>query len=77
MSSGYAISGQDPRLANQSIYLLAAERPSHSVPWLVLDSARADATGHFALAGRVPAPDVYLLRMGQQHVLQAIPLVNR
>ena len=77
VSGGYAISGQDPRLANQSIYLLAAERPSHSVPWLVLDSARADATGHFALAGRVPAPDVYLLRVGQQHVLQAVPLANR
>ena len=75
--SGYTVSGQDPRLANQSIYLLAAEQPDHSVPRLVIDSTRADATGHFALAGRVPAPDVYHLRVGQQRGLQLVPLANR
>jgi thiol-disulfide isomerase/thioredoxin len=73
----YAISGQDPRLAGQTIYLLPAERPLHAAPWLALDSVRADATGHFELRGRVPAPDVYQLRVGRQPRGQVVPLTGQ
>jgi peroxiredoxin len=59
------------------VYLLAAERPTPTRPWPALDSAQADATGRFALHGRVPAPDVYWLRLDKQHVLQAVPLANQ
>ena len=76
-SPGYIISGQDPRLAGRRVYLLAAERPSPTQPWPALDSAQADATGHFALHGRVPAPDMYWLRLDKQRVLQPVPLANQ
>lgn len=75
--AGYEISGQDARLAGQKIYLLAAERPSHSQPWARLDSAQADAAGRFVLREQVPAPDVYWLRVGNMPVLQQVPLANR
>lgn len=74
---GYTVAGQDPRLAGRHVYLLAAERPSPTQPWPALDSAQADATGHFELHGRVPAPDVYWLRLDQQRVLQPVPLAGR
>ena len=74
---GYTIEGQDSRLAGRLVYLLAAERPTPTRPWPVLDSAQADATGRFALHGRVPALDVYWLRLDKQHVLQAVPLANQ
>ena len=74
---GYTIEGQDSRLAGRHVYLLAAERPTPTRPWPVLDSAQADATGRFALHGRVPALDVYWLRLDKQHVLQAVPLANQ
>jgi peroxiredoxin len=74
---GYTIEGQDPRLAGRHVYLLAAERPSPTQPWPALDSAQADATGHFTLHGQVPAPDVYWLRLDQQRVLQPVPLAGR
>lgn len=74
---GYEITGQDPLLAGQPVYLLSAGRPSHSQPWPRLDSARADASGRFVLRGQVPAPDVYLLRVGQQPAMQPVPLANR
>lgn len=67
--SGYTIEGQDPRLAVRQVYLLLPERPSPTQPWLALDSAQADASGHFMLHGRVPVPDVYWLRLDKQHVL--------
>lgn len=76
-TAAYTIEGQDPRLAGQRVYLLAAERPSPTQPWPALDSAQADATGHFALHGRVPAPDVYWLRLDKQRVLQPVPLANQ
>ena len=75
--SGYTISGQDPRLAGQSVYLLTPKRPSPTLPWPFLDSTQADASGHFVLQGRVPAPDVYWLRIAQQRVLQPVPLANQ
>lgn len=75
--SGYAIEGQDPRLAGRHVYLLPPERPSPTQPWPALDSAQADASGHFVLHGRVPAPDVYWLRLDKQHVLQPVPLANQ
>jgi thiol-disulfide isomerase/thioredoxin len=75
--SGYVISGQDQRLAGQVIYLLPAERPSHSQPWSALDSARADNTGHFVLRGQVPTPDAYWLRAGRQGMPQLVPLANQ
>lgn len=53
------------------------ERPSPTQPWPALDSALADATGHFVLHGRVPAPDVYWLRLDKQRVLQPVPLANQ
>ncbi len=74
---GYEITGQDPLLAGQSIYLLSAARPSRDQPWPSLDSARADVSGRFVLRGQVPAPDVYLLRVGQQQAMQPVPLANR
>lgn len=77
LAGGYEISGQDTHLAGQKIYLLAAERPSHSQPWPRLDSTQADATGRFVLRGLVPAPDVYWLRVGSMPVLQPVPLGNR
>jgi thiol-disulfide isomerase/thioredoxin len=73
----YAISGQDLRLVGQTIYLLPAERPLHAAPWLALDSVQADATGHFELRGRVPAPDVYQLRVGRQPRGQVVPLTGQ
>ncbi|TFZ64254.1 AhpC/TSA family protein [Hymenobacter sp. UV11] len=76
-SPGYTIEGRDPRLASRHVYLLAAERPSHTQPWPALDSTQADATGHFVLHGRVPAPDVYWLRLDKQRVLQPVPLAGR
>ncbi len=76
-AGGYEISGQDAHLAGQKIYLLAAERPSHSQPWARLDSAQADAAGRFVLRGQVPAPDVYWLRVGGQPAMQPVPLANR
>lgn len=76
-SNGFALSGEDARLAGQTLYLLPAERPGHGQPWLALDSARADGTGHFELRGRVPAPDVYWLRAGRAGLPQPIPLANR
>lgn len=75
--AGYTIEGQDPRLAGRRVYLLTAERPTPTRPWPALDSAQADATGHFALHGQVPAPDVYWLRLDKQRVLQAVPLANQ
>ncbi len=74
---GYTIEGQDPRLAGRHVYLLTAERPSPTQPWPVLDSAQADATGRFKLHGRVPAPDVYWLRLDKQRVLHPVPLANQ
>lgn len=76
-AAGYTIEGQDPRLAGRRVYLLAAERPSPTQPWPALDSAQADATGRFALHGRVPAPDAYWLRLDKQRVLQPVPLANQ
>lgn len=76
-TTGYTIEGQDPRLAGRRVYLLAAERPSPTQPWPALDSAQADATGRFALSGRVPAPAVYWLRLDRQRVLQPVPLANQ
>lgn len=76
-ATGYLIAGQDPRLAGRHVYLLTAERPSPTRPWPALDSAQADAAGHFELFGRVPAPDVYWLRLDKQRVLQAVPLAGR
>ena len=73
----YTISGQDMRLAGQTIYLLPAERPLHAAILLALDSVRADATGHFELRGRVPAPDVYHLRVGRQPRGQVVPLTGQ
>lgn len=73
----YAISGQDPRLAGRHVYLLTPERPSPTRPWPALDSAQADASGHFELQGRVPAPEVYWLRIDKQRVLQPVPLANQ
>ncbi len=75
--SGYTISGQDPRLAGQQVYLLTPERSSPTRPWPVLDSTQADASGHFVLQGRVPASDVYWLRIAEQRVLQPVPLANQ
>ncbi|RZK32835.1 MAG: DUF4369 domain-containing protein [Hymenobacter sp.] len=75
--AGYTIEGQDPRLTGRHVYLLTPERPSPTQPWPALDSAQADATGHFTLHGRVPAPDVYWLRLDQQRVLQPVPLANQ
>lgn len=75
--AGYDVSGQDARLAGQKIHLLAASRPVHSQPWPVLDSAQADAAGHFMLRGKVPGPDVYWLRVGQQKALVQVPLANQ
>lgn len=75
--TSYTIEGQDSRLAGRHVYLLAAERPSPTQPWPVLDSVQADATGHFNLRGRVPAPAVYWLRLDQQRVLQPVPLANQ
>lgn len=69
---GYEISGHDPLLANQKIYLSASGKPT---PWR--DSAQADATGQFVLRGRVPVPDVYLLRVGKQRAAQQVPLGNQ
>ena len=74
---GYEISGQEPLLAGQKIYLLAPARPSHSQPWPRLDSTQADAAGRFVLRGQVPAPDVYWLRVGEQRLMQQVPLANR
>lgn len=76
-SGGYEITGQSPLLAGQTVFLLSPTRPSHAQPWPCLDSARADASGRFVLRGQVPAPDVYWLRVGQQQVLQQVPLANR
>lgn len=59
------------------MYLLMPERPSLTQPWPALDSALADAKGHFVLHGRVPAPDVYWLRLDKQRVLQPVPLANQ
>ena len=73
----YTISGQDPRLAGQTIYLLPAERPLHATPWRALDSVQTDATGRFELRGRVPAPDVYHLRVGRQPKGQVVPLTGQ
>jgi peroxiredoxin len=76
-ADGYTISGQDARLAGQTIYLLPAERLRHTEPWFPLDSTQADARGHFVLRGRVPGPDVYWLRVGRQPIVQAVPLTGR
>jgi hypothetical protein len=76
-ATDYTIEGQDPRRAGRRVYLLTAERPSPTRPWPALDSAQADATGHFALHGQVPAPDVYWLRLDQQRVLQPVPLAGQ
>lgn len=70
----YVLTGQDAHLAGQTFYLLPAERASHEQALLPLDSARADAAGRFTLRGRVPAPDVYYLRLGQQRTQQRLPL---
>ena len=59
------------------MYLLTPERPSPTRPWPALDSIQADASGHFVLQGRVPASDVYWLRIAKQRVLQPVPLANR
>lgn len=74
---GYEITGQDPALAGQAVYLLSALRPNRDQSWPRLDSARADASGHFVLRGQVPAPDVYYLRVGQQQSMLPVPLANR
>lgn len=74
---GYEIGGQDTRLTGQTIYLLAPNRPLHSQPWPMLDSAQADAAGRFVLRGKVPAPDVYWLRVGQQKAQVQVPLANQ
>lgn len=71
-AGGYEISGQEPALAGQKIYLLAPGKPT---PWR--DSAQADAAGRFVLRGRVPAPDVYLLRVKDQFLLRPVPLGNQ
>jgi hypothetical protein len=75
-ADGYTISGQDARLTGQTIYLLPAERLRHTEPWTPLDSTKADARGQFVLRGRVPGPDVYRLRVGQQPIVQAVPLTG-
>jgi len=75
--SSYTISGQDPHLAGQQVYLLTPERPTPTRPWPALDSTQADTRGHFVLQGRVPAPDVYWLRIANQRVLQPLPLANQ
>jgi peroxiredoxin len=75
--TGYEISGQDVQLAGQKLYLLAAVRPSSGTAWPRLDSAQADAAGRFVLRGRVPAPDVYWLRVGRAGVMRQVPLANQ
>lgn len=77
LTTGYEISGQDIQLAGQKLYLLAAVRPSSDKAWQRLDSAQADAVGRFVLRGRVPAPDVYWLRVGSTNVMRQVPLANR
>jgi len=71
-ANGYEISGQDARLAGQQISLLRPGRPL-----VCQDSTRVDATGGFVLRGVVPAPDVYLVRLGQQKSLYPVPLANQ
>ena len=70
--SGYEISGQDARLAGEKIYLLRPGRPLARQ-----DSTLADAAGGFVLRGVVPAPDVYLLRVGNARQVQPVPLANQ
>jgi peroxiredoxin len=76
-TAGYEITGQDIQLAGQKLYLLAAVRPSAGIAWPRLDSVQADAAGKFVLQGRVPAPDVYWLRVGQAGIMRQVPLANR
>ena len=59
------------------LYILAAVRPSSGTAWPRLDSAQVDAAGRFVLRGRVPAPDVYWLRVGTAGIMRQVPLANR
>lgn len=70
--NGYEISGKEPLLAGQTIYLLAPGKPS---PWQ--DSTQVDAAGQFVLRGRVPVADVYILRVSHQFILKLVPLANQ
>ncbi|WP_460585148.1 TlpA family protein disulfide reductase [Hymenobacter arcticus] len=76
-AGGFTLSGQDARLADQTLYLLPAERPGHGQPWPALDSVQADNTGRFALRGRVPNPNAYWLRAGRTGLPQLVPLANQ
>ena len=76
-SDGYEIVGQSPLLAGQKVYLLAAGAllPG-SRGKEVLDSMQVDAAGQLRLHGRVPAASVYMLRIGHQLIMEAVPLDN-
>ena len=72
---GYTIQGESALLAGQKIYLL----PANLLPAKkneVLDSAQADASGRFRLHGTVAVPAVYLLRVGQQKIMNTVSLDN-
>ena len=66
---GYEIRGQSPLLAGREVLLFKTSQMKRP-----LDSAQADATGRFVLRGRVPAGDIYLLRLRGEHQLYPVPL---
>ena len=74
---GYVIQGESPLLAGQKIYLLPLGNMLPAKKNEVLDSAQADAGGRFRLHGQVAVPSVYMLRVGQQQMMNPVPLGNQ